>query len=142
MSEFWILVFMWCLVAIADGIRDAYTFHRNPPRIASRIDPHALFNMHRTAITLVFMVVLYPMLESFWLCLAFTFALGLLFPFFHDGAYYTYRNKLDPGLYPRGWLDWSTTSTAKLTQYLTPLVRIILAVIGFILVILIHNINR
>ena len=53
-----------------------------------------------------------------------------MFPFFHDGAYYTERNRLNPDIYKKKWFAQSNTSTAKLTKYFTPIVRTVFAIIG------------
>lgn len=52
------------------------------------------------------------------------------FPFFHDGLYYTGREKLSPGVYPKKWFAQSTTSTALWTKYFTPVLRTLLAISG------------
>ena len=56
-------------------------------------------------------------------------SLALIQPFFHNGMYYSLRNKID-NTYPKGWTDQSTTSTAVMTKFLTYRNRIILLVLG------------
>lgn len=51
-----------------------------------------------------------------------------LFPLLHDGFYYMIRNQITPGIYPLGFTDTSTTSTAWLTMNFN--MRLILALIG------------
>jgi len=60
----------------------------------------------------------------------FAISLALLFSFFHNGVYFMTRNKLDSKIYPKGFWDDSTSSTAKLDLNVKS--RIILAVIGCI----------
>lgn len=57
--------------------------------------------------------------------------LGVMFPFFHDGQYYRFRNKIDPTLYRKKWFSQSTTSTAFSTKYFTPVVRTSLCILAF-----------
>lgn len=58
-------------------------------------------------------------------------SMGMVFSFFHNGGYYLTRNKIDKNTYPLGWKDQSTTSTAKLTKFMTFRNRSILMVIGY-----------
>jgi len=47
-----------------------------------------------------------------WYAVAGSISLVTMFPYFHDGFYYYFRNKID-GSYPKGFKDTSNTSTAK-----------------------------
>ena len=55
-----------------------------------------------------------------------------IFPFLHDGIYYTTREMLVHGIYKKKFFDQSTTSTAFSTRFFTPLVRTILAIVGIL----------
>jgi len=59
----------------------------------------------------------------------------VMFPFIHDGGYYSMREKLVQGTYPKKFFAQSKTSTAFLTKYMTPVVRTILFVlaVGYII---------
>ncbi len=61
-----------------------------------------------------------------------------MFPFFHDGAYYTQRERIKPNTYHKKWFAQSTTSTAKLTKYFTPVVRTSLAIIAIAMIIVLR----
>jgi hypothetical protein len=50
-------------------------------------------------------------MESFLMGAIFT----LVFPFFHDGAYYTTRDILNKGSYPKLWIDQSDLTDARLS---------------------------
>lgn len=62
-----------------------------------------------TAIRVPFWVLLYLTIDSVW------FVIGwcALFPIIHDGVYYTARDIIAPGTYPRRFFDVSKNSTAK-----------------------------
>ncbi len=64
--------------------------------------------------------------ESVWYLLG----IILIFPFIHDGVYYTFRNILNPFIYAKRFWDDSTTSTAVFEIKL-PL-RKIMFVIGLV----------
>lgn len=40
---------------------------------------------------------------------------GFSFPFLHDGIYYTTRNLLNSQVYPKRWIDKSTTTNALIS---------------------------
>jgi hypothetical protein len=40
-------------------------------------------------------------------------AMVIMFPYLHDGIYYTARNTFDPAVYPLRWKDQSTTTDAR-----------------------------
>ena len=84
-------------------------------------NPHTLFMWVRASvlIPIFFHVGLLPVL-----CYI------MAFPCLHDGIYYWQRNKLNPSIYPKKFLDQSTTSTARWTKYFTPVVRTLLAISG------------
>lgn len=50
------------------------------------------------------------------------------FSLWHDGIYYQFRNLLDKDDYPRGFFDYSTTSTAFYTNRFW--VRLLTAILG------------
>ena len=59
-------------------------------------------------------------------------AIGFMFPFFHDGSYYYFRNKFD-GSYPKGFLDTSINSTAK-TPTMPFAVRAVMLLISAVMI--------
>ena len=64
------------------------------------------------------------------------FCYCLCFPFLHDGFYYYFRNKINPTIYTNGFFSQSNTSTAFFTNYMTPIVRSILFIVGLALLII------
>lgn len=95
-------------------------------------NPHALFMYIRIA----FLIPIY-----FQTSLLAVLCYVAAFPCLHDGFYYWQRNKLDSTVYPKKFLDQSTTSTAFWTKYFPPIVRIPLAIVGVVCLILIQIFN-
>lgn len=86
------------------------------------VDLHVMFMCTRIVMALFFSFMAGHIL---FFLLAFFFI-----PFFHDGMYYMERDVLDRGVYPKGWWSHSSTSTAFMTKFLTPVVRTLLFLIG------------
>jgi len=66
----------------------------------------------------------------------------LIFPFFHDGAYYTQRHNMNKNIYPKTWFDQSTTSRALMTKVFTPLVRVISLIVGVLIGVIFLNLIK
>ena len=123
-----LLTLFWVLYAVLEGWREAHYFHRimdTDKKTGKML--HAWWNVQR-ALVVAAMFVAY---SSWWII-----GLGLLFPFFHDGMYYFTRNKLNNVNYPKKWLAQSSTSTALLTKFETPVARIIFMLLGTCIIIL------
>lgn len=127
----------WAVYAQYEGIREAYYWdakNRLPFRKLP-IDEHFLWTCQRSA---VFILAIYTVtlkindLSLFYLVILSGVSLMLTFPFIHDGFMYKWRSILNNRVYPKGFWDQSTTSTAKLTKYFTPVVRTICFVVGLI----------
>lgn len=92
--------------ALTDGECDAFHFDRAPsPRQAKWPDIHGYFVIRRSALWVIVAV-----------CAGIPTAVGciLLFPFLHDGVYYSRRNDLNGNVYARRWSEEpSSTSTAR-----------------------------
>ncbi len=56
----------------------------------------------------------------------------LMFPFIHDGSYYTKRNELNPAIYQKKWFAQSDTSLAWFDKIMNPFIRTGLAILGFV----------
>lgn len=118
---------IWCFFAVFSGHFEAYYYeHEVKSSFKDNYNEHPLF----VAIRLCVFIPLWILTQ--WKTAA---ALFIIFPFFHDGQYYLNRNNLS-GIYPRRWFDQSKTSTAFSTKFLTPLVRTLLAFLGFTLIII------
>jgi hypothetical protein len=113
----------WVLYSIMEGAREAVFYAFRDHLKVFIYNEHILYTIQR-AIVLGICAYIDP-----WILLSGPFA----FPFFHDGAYYTMRNFLDENIYTEGWFAQSDTSTAWLTKFFTPTVRMICFVISLIL---------
>jgi hypothetical protein len=91
---------IWCLVAVVLGIVESVF------KGVFKFDIHILFTLIRgLLITPLFIMINYDFL--------FLLVCALVFPFLHDGFYYLTRNILSKGIvYPKGFIDQSTTTTA------------------------------
>lgn len=115
-----ITLLCWCAYALMEGNREAFIFHSINVDKHSGRKLHILWTIQRAlVITLVAL-----------LCWRVAIACALVFPFLHDGSYYSSRNDFDKSVYPHRWFAQSTTSTALTTKLFTPIVRIILALAG------------
>jgi hypothetical protein len=113
--------------SLLEGVREGYYWHFKPKDPFVKTNEHALFSLQRLILwsTMLFVVN--------WVSVL---AIICMFPFLHDGAYYTTRNYLDKTVYPKRFFDESTTSTAKLTRVFTPVVRVLCALAGIIMLII------
>lgn len=118
------IIILWILYACLEAVREAYYYHLNcisDKPIEKNL--HSLFTVQRSVVLLILLFPFHIDVDFFVL----TGACFCVFPFFHDGAFYYMRNKLNPLIYPARWFAQSTTSTAKSTKFMTPVNRTILA---------------
>lgn len=116
-----VLSVLWIVYALAIGITEAMHYHYNIYNPNRKFNEHIIYSINR-----VFVLSSFAALD--WRVSAFSI---LTFMFFHDGAYYQTRNRLNPNIYKKGWNDMSTTSNAISDRFATPLVRFSLALLGF-----------
>ena len=118
---------IWIMYSCLEGWREGVFFHKvEVDKLGGKI-LHSTWTIQRA---LVLGMILATNLD-WWVV-----ALPLVFPFFHDGQYYTTRNRFNRQIYTKKWWAQSTTSTAFLTKFETPIVRSILAIIGLLTLIL------
>jgi len=103
---------LWILFAISCGLTEGFLLHGRPP-VKTKPDKHTIFDFQRIVVCVICAYHLYPN----WLhVFAFAFYACLIFPLFHDGAMYEARRYLSKGvIYPRGWMEESTTTDAKIS---------------------------
>lgn len=122
----------WIVYALFEGYREAYYWHERvtSPNKTDK-DLHRIFALQRgTVILLICYGLLWPI--GPWAILSFI-GLSCVFSFFHNGMQYLTRNKLNPYIYKKRWWDQSTTSTAKLTKFMTPFNRTWLMFLGILI---------
>lgn len=102
-----------------EGYREAWYYYYRVRAFNSAEDLHAIFFIQRG---IPLLIIGYSFSWIIALGCAFVFS------FFHDGMYYKQRHKLKENIYPKGWWDDSTTSTAVLELKLW--MRVGLLIIG------------
>ena len=132
------LVFM--VYSSFEGIREAYYFYAKIyiPKESSlaKINEHAMFSIQRGIFILVCSALNYFLIShlTYWSLLTSFFSLSLMFPFWHDGFYYMYRNNINPETYPKRFFDNTTTSNALQNYNFTN--RTIMFIVGLAVYIL------
>ncbi len=121
------MVIFFSLYAFLEGEREAKYFHFRWKHEDEKIkDEHLKFTIQRSIVAL-FATGCGCIFWS-WFGLLTLPCMALMFPFFHDGAYYLYRNKIDESVYKKGWWDNTTSSSAKIS--ITPVLRTVFMVVG------------
>ena len=119
------IVAVFLIWAVLEGVKDAYLFHYKSTTAHDTKPPHFIFTIHR----LIFGTLLLWITQDWLFCLS----LALIFPIVHNGFYYHFRHKLNTSIYPQGWKDQSTTSTALINFGF--FARVMFAQIGLVLLI-------
>lgn len=96
---------IWIIVALILGEQEAILFHLRPDLGFKYKYIHYYFTVIRAAIGFA----LIYFIECTWLMVV---PSVVVFPIFHDGAYYVVRNKLNPTIYKLKWKAQSTSTTA------------------------------
>lgn len=135
-----LVILTWIIFAVVSGYTEAaYWYYRNKVKVNFKIDwyDHEGWTIMRAALAIVSIALLWEFYN--WATLMLVYTLPMVFPFFHDGSYYYYRNSID-GSYPKGWFDTSVTSTAKITaDTRTRIIMLILGIVSYISMILISK---
>lgn len=136
-----------------EGKRDAsfYSVNVNSPTPVKENLHWLFFSTRFIVLWLMFVVTTYAYpnqlrLSDLWNLLPripikssiFLISLALIFSFVHNGVYYETRHKLDKNIYPKGFRDDSTSSTATIEMNFK--MRTTLAVIGVLGVIMAYSI--
>lgn len=131
----YIFTIAWILYMIFEGVREAGFWRQNT--FSSKPLPfnfHGLFLFQRL---LVFILLTFcfiytnPVLIN---TILYCSGIILISPFLHNGSYYQMRHYIDKEVYPKGWFDQSTTSTAFMTKLEKPIFRLIGFSVGLILI--------
>ena len=114
-------IIAWCLFCIIDGAADAFMYHLKSPEKKVKLNEHYILSARRL---IVGIGILFE-LDRYVLPTAIVFIMYQ--PFFHNNAYYISRHLLDRRVYSISIFNQSQQSTAKLTKFFDPYVRIILS---------------
>ena len=124
------MVLIWILFASVTGVLEAYYFRRRRRVNVYGYNIHVWFTIIRSIVAAplcLYILFKYGILESVLTASIFV----LVFPFFHDGFYYSFRELLRAGTYPKYFIDQSTTTSAKISLKFS--LRATLLIIGLII---------
>jgi len=117
----YLIMLIWIVGALLSGLLEAIYFHRRDKNKSNKIkglDIHVWLSIPRIILGLVLCYITYTGQDStdstlkllnLWIMV---WSFIFVFPFFHDGMYYTTRELLKKGTYPLYWADQSKTTTA------------------------------
>jgi hypothetical protein len=115
---------LWTLFVIETAMMEAAMFHQIVPNRNPSIDEHYFLQMIR-------ITVYFAVFGATRKALLFLLPLGLMFPFIHDGVYYSMRHQFNTLIYPKKWREQGTTTDVKFSfSYNT---RFVLFLIGIVL---------
>jgi len=114
--QIYLIILGWVILSMALGWYEAKMFHSDSLRSAKfktkyKFDIHIWFNFLRSIpwiASVLYIYYTYDIVESVYLGLQILF----IFPFLHDGMYYTVRNKLNKYIYKKKWFDRSSSTSA------------------------------
>ena len=122
-------ILLFYIYSCLEGIREGYFWHYYfKTSIHNKTNMHTLWTLQRTIVWFMFSVFILVYNQT-WVCFI---VLPASFPFWHDGCYYATRNNLD-GCYPKGFWDFSKTSTAWFTKFSTPFLRTLYFILSIII---------
>jgi len=128
---------IWITYCLLEGLFHGWFYH-NYLQYKFKFDTHIIWNAMR--VTLI-SAILWHNWEQVYFFESKQFFLILIYPamqpFLHNGMYYTARYFMSGRkIYKKLWFDQSTTSTAHLTKFLTPGVRMFLFGCGLLMYII------
>ena len=104
---------IWGLTSMTFGILEAILFH-NVKGINKGFKDRYGFDIHALFVV-IRLAVLIPLAISVEETFIFVLVAVFIFPFIHDGFYYQFRHWLNNKSYPKGFLDYTNTSSAKIS---------------------------
>jgi hypothetical protein len=134
---------IWISYSLSDGLIEGFYFHfRNNSRRVCEFEINRFFSLQRILVMILMAGFLVNALG--WYSLTVIVCQILMFFFFHNGAYYLTRHKLDDKMYPLGWRDESRTFPvfySGLTKYKKRAALMVLGLIiqVFIYIFLLHD---
>jgi hypothetical protein len=100
----------FCLWSTLEGSRDGVLETSRVGEL-NRVNLHPLFSVERVLVGMLIWAYVNTF-KSVYETSIYTVSLGFMFSWFHNGAYYWTRRKLNPKIYTKGWTDTSLTSKA------------------------------
>lgn len=99
---------IWVGYSLTEGVREGFYWHyENKSKRVCDFDVNPIFNLQRFLVLLLAGGFLVHALGHF--SILNLVCMFLIFPFFHNGTYYSTRNKLDSSVYSKRWTDESKT---------------------------------
>ena len=132
-----IYFFVWNFFAYLEGTRDGSFYHANMTSSNPvKENLHWLFTLTRSIVLGLIGVLIYMEYSTLITIIYLTYLI-LTFSCIHNGFYFLTRHKLDNNIYPKGFFDDSTSSTAtininadmRLTMFVVGLIGVIFLII-------------
>jgi len=123
---------IWVIYSMIEGLREGFFWHfKANTKRDCQFELHPIFAFQRSIVLSLIGLLLFNSIGLY--SIPTILSMMLIFSFFHNGTYYVTRNKLDNNIYKLGWIDQSTTSTAKMTKIMNYRNRTIFMIIGVLL---------
>ncbi len=120
----------FCLWSTLEGSRDGVLENSRAGEL-NRVNLHPLFTIERVLVGMLVWAYVNTF-KGVYETSIYTISLGMVFSWFHNGAYYWTRRRLNPKVYTKGWTDTSLTSKALIELNFAE--RTLIAAIGIILI--------
>jgi hypothetical protein len=127
----------WIVFSVYCGYVEALYFHYrslNAEKDPQHFDVHVTFNIQRVAalIPIFFSSYFLPSIVLIFSCM-------LVFPFFHDGQYYTTRNSRNSMIYIKRWKDYGNGSAWLDFTWKQRLLMLVLGLLFFSVSLILHT---
>lgn len=120
---------LWIIYSITEGVREGFYWnYENKSKRVCDFNINPVFNLQRIIVLTLMGGFLVHTLGLF--SLLSLVCMILMFSFFHNGTYYYTRNKLQSGVYPKGWFDESKSFPPFHTSLYTYKKRTISLILG------------
>ena len=135
-SEILWLDILFVLYSIVEGYRVAHWENASEKTylVTTKMELQDSFVVQRAIMFTLILTCVFVTTHDLFLCILYLISMLCIFPFFHDGVFYTVRHMLSEKLYPKAW--WSDPikeSTHFFDKFLTSQIRTILALTGFLM---------
>lgn len=99
------LILLWALLSCLYGFGEAYYYYhlQQAADKRGRLYDHAFLSLIRIITAIPFLSLIFVITESYAILALSLLVFVSIFPFLHDGFYFTQRNNFVKGTYPDGW---------------------------------------